>query len=62
MEVLASERQVVRLGTSVFREGRLNEATMNMACDVLAAMAATYRKLDVLAVRVVGTRSSARCP
>ncbi len=55
MEVLASERQVVRLGTSVFREGRLNETTMNLACDVLASMAATYRKLDVLAVRVVGT-------
>src|ERR1700722_8842555 len=53
--VLASERQVVRLGTSVFREGRLNEATMNLACSVLAGMAATYRKLDVLAVRVVGT-------
>jgi len=55
MAVLASERQVVRLGTSVFREGRLNEATMTLACDVLAGMAATYRKLDVLAVRVVGT-------
>jgi len=55
MVVLASERQVVRLGTSVFREGRLNEATMNVACDVLAGMAAIYRKLDVLAVRVVGT-------
>ena len=55
MTVLASERQVVRLGTSVFREGRLNETTMNLACEVLAGMAATYRKLDVLAVRVVGT-------
>jgi exopolyphosphatase/pppGpp-phosphohydrolase len=55
MLALASERQVVRLGTSVFREGRLNEATMNLACNVLAGMAATYRKLDVLAVRVVGT-------
>src|SRR3984893_1703798 len=55
MVVLASERQVVRLGTSVFREGRLSEATMNVACDVLAGMAATYRKLDVLAVRAVGT-------
>jgi exopolyphosphatase/guanosine-5'-triphosphate,3'-diphosphate pyrophosphatase len=55
MVPLAAERQVVRLGTSVFREGRLNEATMTMACDVLAAMAATYRKHDVLAVRAVGT-------
>src|SRR4030081_2583329 len=55
MVVLASERQVVRLGTGVFREGRLNETTMSQAYDVLAGMAATYRKLDVLAVRVVGT-------
>src|ERR1700736_322357 len=54
-QVLASERQVVRLGTGVFREGRLSEATMNLAYNVLAGMAATYRKLDVLAVRVVGT-------
>src|SRR6266478_5451197 len=52
---LAAERQVVRLGTSVFREGRLNEATMNLACEVLAGMAASYRRQDVLAVRVVGT-------
>lgn len=52
---LAAERQVVRLGTSVFREGRLNETTMNQACEVLAGMAATYSKLDVLAVRAVGT-------
>ena len=28
---------------------------MNLACNVLAGMAATYRKLDVLAVRAVGT-------
>jgi exopolyphosphatase/guanosine-5'-triphosphate,3'-diphosphate pyrophosphatase len=55
MTPLAAERQVVRLGTSVFREGRLSEATMNQACEVLAAMAAAYRKHDVLAVRAVGT-------
>ena len=52
---IAAERQVVRLGTSVFREGRMNEATMNLACDVLGKMAAAYRKLNVLAVRIVGT-------
>jgi exopolyphosphatase/guanosine-5'-triphosphate,3'-diphosphate pyrophosphatase len=55
MVPLAAERQVVRLGTGVFREGRLSESTMNLACDVLSGMAATYRRLDVLAVRVVGT-------
>jgi exopolyphosphatase/guanosine-5'-triphosphate,3'-diphosphate pyrophosphatase len=52
---LAAERQVVRLGTSVFREGRMSEATMNLAYDVLESMAATLRNLNVLAVRVVGT-------
>ena len=55
MTPIAAERQVVRLGTSVFREGRLNESTMNAACDVLAAMAESYRRHDVLAVRAVGT-------
>ena len=55
MTSLVAERQVVRMGTSVFREGRLNDSTMTMACDVLAAMAANYRKYDVLAVRAVGT-------
>ena len=55
MVPLAAERQVVRLGTSVFREGRLNESTMNLACEVLSSMAAIYRRHDVLAVRAVGT-------
>lgn len=52
---IAAERQVVRLGTSVFREGRMSEATMNVACEVLGKMAASYRRLNVLAVRAVGT-------
>lgn len=52
---LAAERQVVRLGTSVFREGRLSESGINLACDALEKMAATYRKLDLLGVRAVGT-------
>ena len=52
---LVAERQVVRLGTSVFRDGRLSESSMNLACEVLSKMAATYQKLNVLAVRAVGT-------
>jgi exopolyphosphatase / guanosine-5'-triphosphate,3'-diphosphate pyrophosphatase len=52
---LAAERQVVRLGTSVFREGRLSESAMNLACDALAQMASIYKKLDLLGVRAVGT-------
>ncbi|MEQ1886877.1 MAG: Ppx/GppA phosphatase family protein [Bryobacteraceae bacterium] len=52
---LAADRQVVRLGTNVFREGRLSESAVNLACETLERMAATYRKLDLLAVRAVGT-------
>ena len=44
MAVLASERQVVRLGTSVFREGRLNEATMNLACGRHLSQAGRARR------------------
>jgi len=53
--VLAEDRQVVRLGSGVFREGRLTEASMDLACQVLARMSAGYREHDVLAVRAVGT-------
>jgi exopolyphosphatase / guanosine-5'-triphosphate,3'-diphosphate pyrophosphatase len=52
---LASSRNVVRLGENVFREGRLSPAAMDLACQTLATMAEEYRKLDVLAVRAVGT-------
>jgi exopolyphosphatase/guanosine-5'-triphosphate,3'-diphosphate pyrophosphatase len=55
IQVLASDRQVVRLGTGVFREGRLTQASMDIALQVLARMSAEYRKHDVLAVRAVGT-------
>lgn len=52
---LAAERQVVRLGTSVFRDGRLSNDAMNLACQSLERMSAVYRQLDVLAIRAVGT-------
>jgi exopolyphosphatase/guanosine-5'-triphosphate,3'-diphosphate pyrophosphatase len=52
---LASSRNVVRLGENVFREGRLSQPAMDLACQTLATMAEEYRKLDVLAVRAVGT-------
>lgn len=52
---LASSRHVVRLGENVFREGRLSQQAMDLACQTLAAMAEEYRRLEVLAVRAVGT-------
>ncbi len=53
--VLASDREVTRLGESVFRGGTVSEDALKMTCAVLARMAATYRKLDVVGVRVVAT-------
>jgi exopolyphosphatase/guanosine-5'-triphosphate,3'-diphosphate pyrophosphatase len=53
--VLASDREVTRLGESVFRSGAVNEEAMRATCAVLARMAAAYRKLDVVGVRAVAT-------
>jgi len=55
--ILASAREVTRLGESVFRTGKISREAMDLACGVLAAMAAQYRKLDVAAVRAVATSS-----
>ena len=53
--VLASDREVTRLGESVFRTGAVSEEAMKATCAVLARMAAAYRKLDVVGVRAVAT-------
>jgi exopolyphosphatase/guanosine-5'-triphosphate,3'-diphosphate pyrophosphatase len=53
--ILASEREVTRLGESVFRAGAISEDAMKTTCAVLARMSALYRKLDVSGVRAVAT-------
>jgi exopolyphosphatase/guanosine-5'-triphosphate,3'-diphosphate pyrophosphatase len=53
--VLASDREVTRLGESVFRSGAVDEEALKATCVVLARMAVAYRKLDVVGVRVVAT-------
>ena len=53
--VLASDREVTRLGESVFRAGAVSEEALAATCAVLARMAALYRKLDVVGVRAVAT-------
>jgi exopolyphosphatase/guanosine-5'-triphosphate,3'-diphosphate pyrophosphatase len=53
--ILANERQVTRLGESVFRSGRIGQDTIDFTCQVLAGMAEIYRKLDVVGVRAVAT-------
>src|SRR6185369_812435 len=52
---LAADRQVTRLGESVFRTGALSEEAMTLACSVLSRMAGQYKKLDVVGVRAVAT-------
>jgi len=55
LKVLISDRQVTRLGESVFRTGRISPAAMEFACDVLTSMAQKYKAVNVAAVRAVGT-------
>jgi len=53
--ILASDREVTRLGESVFRTGSVSDDAMQATCVVLARMAELYRKLDVVGVRAVAT-------
>ena len=55
MRTLAADRQVVRLGSGVFREGRLTKEAIALSYEVLARMADQYQKVKVLGVRAVGT-------
>lgn len=54
-KILASSRQVTRLGESVFRTGRVSQQAMDLCLNVLAQMAAEYRTAGVVGVRAVGT-------
>ncbi len=54
-KILSSERQVTRLGESVFRSGRIDPASINNVCVTLARMAQIYKKLEVGSLRVVAT-------
>ena len=53
--ILASDREITRLGESVFREGAVSEGALEATCAVLARMASLYRKLEVAGVRAVAT-------
>jgi exopolyphosphatase / guanosine-5'-triphosphate,3'-diphosphate pyrophosphatase len=53
--VLAAEREVTRLGQSVFRDGRISTQAMDEVTRVLTRMSDVYRKLDVVGVRAVAT-------
>ncbi len=53
--ILASEREVTRLGASVFRTGRFTQESIELVCGVLSRMASVYKRLDVTSVRAVAT-------
>jgi exopolyphosphatase / guanosine-5'-triphosphate,3'-diphosphate pyrophosphatase len=53
--ILATDRQVTRLGESVFRSGAIGEDAASLVCSVLQRMAAQYQKLNVSGVRAVAT-------
>ena len=55
VRILASEREVTRLGESVFRNGAVSEEALKATCAVLARMALLYRKLDAVGIRAVAT-------
>ena len=53
--VLAADREVTRLGASVFSSGRIDDDAMELVCGVLRRMAEAYAGLDVVGVRAVAT-------
>ncbi len=55
IRVLASQRQVTRLGEGVFRSGHISEEGAELTCGVLRQMAEAYGRLDVVGVRAVAT-------
>lgn len=54
-KTLAADRQVTRLGASVFQNGRISPEAMEFVAGILAKMAQVYRKQEVIAVRAVAT-------
>jgi exopolyphosphatase / guanosine-5'-triphosphate,3'-diphosphate pyrophosphatase len=59
--ILASDREVTRLGESVFRNGYVSEEAVQATCVVLTRMAGLYRRLDVAGVRAVATSAIRDC-
>ena len=58
LRVLAEDREVTRLGESVFRTGSFSRAALDAASTVLERMARTYQKLEVQGVRAVATSAT----
>ena len=54
-QLLAADRQVTRIGQSVFTSGRVGEKAIQETCDVLARFATAYQKWQPVAVGAVAT-------
>jgi exopolyphosphatase/guanosine-5'-triphosphate,3'-diphosphate pyrophosphatase len=54
-QVLAADREVTRLGESVFREGAISPRSLEEISRVLARMSDVYARLKVAGVRAVAT-------
>ena len=53
--ILVQDRQVTRLGESVFRSGQISKEALDFLCTTLARMAGTYNRLEVIGIRAVAT-------
>lgn len=53
--LLAQDREVTRLGESVFRTGRISDEALTYLIATLSRMAGTYNRLGVIGVRAVAT-------
>src|SRR4051812_34021929 len=54
-KTLTEDREVTRLGESVFRSGQISAEALQFLLATLSRMAGTYSKLDVAGVRAVAT-------
>ena len=53
--ILAQDRQVTRLGESVFRSGAISKDALDFLVANLSRMAAAYSRLEIVGVRAVAT-------
>ena len=54
-QILEQDRQVTRLGESVFREGKISKEALDFLCATLARMSAAYSRLNTIGIRAVAT-------
>jgi exopolyphosphatase / guanosine-5'-triphosphate,3'-diphosphate pyrophosphatase len=55
IRILVSERQVTRLGASVFRTGRVSPEAIDFLCATLSQMAMIYKRFEIHGIRAVAT-------